>query len=349
MKTKFEKENLIKKFLFGEMSDDERLAFEDDFLLDESLFEEVKVIEDELIEKYVREWMDSAERSKFEEHFLTTNKRREKVQFTKRLLGKVDKERFAESPAIVSTAETTTFWEKLAAFFRTPQFAIGGAFALFLMIAGGIFLFQFTNRGSNEIVQGGTPTPTVSATQTPFQELTPTPETPNTNINVDEITEGNTNLNKFPTPQRQNTNKKPIRKQTPKKVLRKTPKTEKTKPKKTPAPRVNAPSPILALFSGTVRSGGKTSQINLPQNAKSLRLRLNLENVDYKSYVAQITDADGNVLYKSGKLKPRKSRLFLSVPAKKFKRGDYLVNLSGINQQGESESVADFQFRVNRK
>ncbi len=66
---KTENEKLIERFLSGEMPEDERFDFEERFITDADLFEEVKAFEDDLIEKYVRGWMNPAEAAKFEQIF----------------------------------------------------------------------------------------------------------------------------------------------------------------------------------------------------------------------------------------------------------------------------------------
>lgn len=106
---------------------------------------------------------------------------------------------------------------------------------------------------------------------------------------------------------------------------------------------------MLALFAGTIRSEGKTSELNLPKNAQGANLLLNLESQDYQTYRAEIVDADGKVIYRSGKLKARNSKINAFVPSKNLKRGDYMLKLYGFNPTGEEESAADFQFRVNQK
>ena len=62
------------------------------------LFEQIKVIEDELIENYIRGLLNPVEKQKFEANFLTTNKRRERVAFTRSMLEKLIDER--ESVAV---------------------------------------------------------------------------------------------------------------------------------------------------------------------------------------------------------------------------------------------------------
>lgn len=320
---KLENENIIQKFLLGEMAEEERSQFEERFITDAELFEEIKVVEDELIERYVRGRMDPAEGASFEKSFLTTAKRRERVENSRYVIeGLIHRK---DNPAVESISEETnsehSIWEKFTAFFLTPQFAAGLA-ALALALVGWI-VYQNLNRENPEVVQEGN----TNVVETP----TPAPA----NIETNEVNSA--------VPEDMQVNKSiPIKKPTPKVRPTKTP-----SPAKTPVIVKSAPNPVLALFPGTLRSGGKTGQVSLPKGAKNLQLRLNLARSDYKTYVVEIVDADGAAILESGKLKPGKSSISISVPVKKLKRGDYLVKLRGFNGEGASESVADYQFRIN--
>jgi hypothetical protein len=89
--------------------------------------------------------------------------------------------------------------------------------------------------------------------------------------------------------------------------------------------------------------------LKLPKNAPGATLRLNLESADYKIYSIEIVDPDGAPVFKSGGLKPRRKLLDVYVPAAKLAPGDYLVRLSARNAAGETDSVADYSFRVSQK
>ncbi len=302
-------ETEIRRFLLGELEEKERTAFEEKFLADEDFFAQIRVAEDELIESYVRGTL--AEKAKFERNFLTTKKRRERVAFTRAMIGKL-----SEKPQTVE--EKTPFFASLIEFFRQPRIAFGAAFALLFLVSGFWFL---VSRKPVEIVRQITPTPTI---QPITNQTAIVNQTPNVNVAV------NSNL-----PEKRESNKANTTIETPKKV--------EEKPKEIVA------NPVLALFAGVVRSDGKTNELNLPRNSQGANLVLNLEAQDYQTYRAEIVDQNGNIIYRSGKLRARNSKIFAFVPSKNLKRGDYLLKLYGFNSQNEEESAADFQFRVNQK
>jgi len=311
-------ETEIRRFLLGELEEKERLALEEKFLADEDFFVQIRVAEDELIEAYVRGKL--AEKEKFEREFLTTEKRRERVEFTRQMIAKL-----GEKPQTIK--EKISFLASLTEFFGQPKFAFGVTFALLALIFGFWFLVIRKTANEGEIVKQITPTPNiqtnVNQTSTANQNIV---VNSNSNLTV------NANLPEKPETNKTNTN-----------TNTETPKKPKEQPKEI------APNPVLALFAGGVRSDGKTNELNLPKTSKGANLLLNLEAQDYQIYRTEIVDENGNVIYRSGKLRARNSKINTFVPSKNLKRGDYLVKLYGFNSQNEEESVADFQFRVNRK
>ena len=321
-------ESEFRRFLLGEMEENERAEFEGKFILDEEVFENLRVAEDELIEDYVRGTLSAAEKSSFETNFLTTQKRRERVEFTRQMLSKFKKIGVvAEVKKTASVAENPSFFESVLAIFKQPKFALGTAFTILLLIFGGWFLLKNPNQPIDIAQNTPTPTPQIS--------VTPTPKVPE-NKNVENI---NSTVN---------TNNKNVElnNQHPKVESNANKKTENTNQEK---PIQQSSVVTLALFAGGVRGGGKSYELNLPKNSSGANLQLNLESQDYKTYRAEIVDQNGNVVYRSGKLLANKAKVNAFVPAQSLKRGDYIIKLYGKNAKNEDESAADFQFRVNQK
>jgi hypothetical protein len=320
---RFENEEEIRRFLLGAMSADERAAFEARFIAEDSdLFDRIGVVEDELIESYVRETLSPSEKAKFEQSFLNSETRRARVAFKRALFEKISAESLSTAKKTEAAAEKPAVWNSLLNLFKTPRFALGAAFAVLVLGFGfWVFVFRKTENGG-ELVRQATPTPFVAETpQNNNQNAAPL-----TAVNVNSANDAETN--KTPTVvNAENSNK--------------------------PQPKETAPQPAfatLALFSaGTVRSEGKTSELNLTKDTASANFVLNLESSDYKTYRAEIVDADGVVVYRSGRLTARKRAVNAYFPTARLKRGDYLIKLYGLSAAGEEESAADFQFRVNRK
>ena len=320
-------ETEVRRFLLGELSESERTAFEEKFIADANLFEQISVVEDELIESYIRGTLPAAEKEKFEQNFLTTERRRSRVEFTRTMLDKLTEQKeIAVAKKTETAAVNPSVWNSIVNFFKIPQLAFGAALAITLAAFGGWFLLKNSNK--QEIARQATPTPT--ATVETIQPNSNQPVQPNQN------SAANSNL-KTPEAIETNVNNSGRKNETPNKNSD----TQKEKPV--------AVNPVLALFAGTVRSEGKTKTLNLPANANNVLLQLNLESADYKIYLTEIVNADGETVFKNDWLKAKKLTINFSVPAAKLLRGDYIVKLSALNPQNETESVADYTFRVNRK
>ena len=308
------------------MSEDERGAFEAAFVADEGLFDQARAVEDELVEAYVRGTLAPAEREKFERCFLTTARRRGRVEFMREMIGRLAERRgeAEEKTTPVVTEARPSVWGSIVSLFQTPRLAYGAAFALLALIVGGWFLLRSPDRP--EVARQATPTPTTQPTRPNGNEHSQSGENANSHV----ASPPNTNASPTPKPET------PAADQIP----------QPPKPPKRPA---DAAAPVLALFAGGVRGGGKMPELNLPPGAPGVRLQLHLDTQDYQTYRAEVVDPDGKRVFHSGGLKARNSVINLYVPARSLSRGDYLIKLSGLNPQDETESVADYALRVNRQ
>lgn len=318
----------IRRFLLGEMPEAERVAFEERFVAADDFFGQVLVAEDELIESYVRGTLAASEKTKFERGFLTAERRRARVAFTRAMIGKLTEDK--EIAAVKKTgtaAAASSVRDLITNLFKVPSLTFGAVSAILLTVLGGWFLIG--NSSDQEVARQSDPAPTATAEtiQTNSNQFTRSNQTNSADSNL-----------KTPAANRTNAN-----------VSRQknaAPNANANNQKTEPAAAVN---PVLALFAGTVRSGGKTGELNLPVGAKTVSLQLNLESSDYKIYRAEIVNEGGAVVARNNKLRAANSKIDFFVPAAKLARGDYIVKLFALNPQNETESVADYAFRVNRK
>jgi hypothetical protein len=318
---RFDNEKDIRRFLFGEMTADERAAFEEKFIGGETgLFEEIGVVEDELIEAYIRGTLSAGDRQKFEQHFPTTEIRRERIAFTREMLAKLAVEKESVAGKTEPVAARPAVWNSLVDLFKKPRFAFGAGVAVLVSVLGLWLLVFRSPEKENEIVREFPPTPVVS-------------QTPQRNENTQNSAVSNTNSANLP-----ESNKPPSNLNAGNSGKDRPP---ETVPKTTVA--------TITLFAGTVRAEGQMRALDLTKDTKGAHFRLNLESQDYLTYRAALVDADGRVIYRSGKLAARNSKINVFFPTAKLKKGDYFVKLYGFNAAGEEESAADFQFRVTQK
>lgn len=321
-------ETEVRRFLLGEMPEDERTAFEEKFVADEDLFEQTRVVEDELIESYIRKTLSSAEREKFKRNFLSTESRRRRVAFTRTMLDKLaDRKEIAVAKNTEAAEGNPSVWDSIANFFKTPKLVFGAAFAILFLVFS--LWFLVLKSPDNEIARQTTPTPTVQTIQPNQNQSSPSNQNVPVNSNANVTEKNPANKNASPNANREAPNRN-----------------QNTDVRK---PDSIGVAPVLALFAGMNRADGKMPELRLAKNASGANLQLNLESQDYKIYRVEIVDPDGNLIVQNNKLKARNSKINLFVPANKLKKGDYMIKLSALNPQNENESIADYSFRVNRK
>src|SRR5258707_1321711 len=72
---------LIRRYLLGQLSEDELQRLEEKMMADNEFFNTVLVTEDEVIEEYVQGELPEIDRVRFEASFLSTDEGRQKVAY----------------------------------------------------------------------------------------------------------------------------------------------------------------------------------------------------------------------------------------------------------------------------
>jgi hypothetical protein len=104
-------EILMRRYLLGDLPQEERARLEDGYSTDADMFEEMLATENDLIDSYVRGELTEVERRQFEAEFLQSPQRQEKVEFA-RTLNQVSAERMQ-----TVSARGTSHWQELWAAF----------------------------------------------------------------------------------------------------------------------------------------------------------------------------------------------------------------------------------------
>ena len=124
----------IRKYLLAELAEPQRRAFEERLVLDDSIFEELQIVEDELVDAYLLKQLTGSEKAQFETVFLATPERRDKLRFAKVFRHYVDTNQPTTQDFAHSILRTSTFsLQKLPA--RVA------ALALVIIVVGGVWLY----------------------------------------------------------------------------------------------------------------------------------------------------------------------------------------------------------------
>src|SRR5215510_7832466 len=83
-------ENLIRRYLLGELAEADQTALEQELLIDRGKFDQVWAVENELVDSYARGEMSRADRERFEGHYLASPLHRERVAIAESFLTDID-------------------------------------------------------------------------------------------------------------------------------------------------------------------------------------------------------------------------------------------------------------------
>jgi hypothetical protein len=176
MKEDFLNDNLIERYLLGELSDQEQTELEGLLLNNESYRNQITAIEKELIDEYVRGELPPTKLRNFQQHFLVPESRRRQVQFSNAFMKVAERRTVAGVPSL-SLSPHQNAWQSLKSrFVHRPHFALTfSAVALLLVVIGGAFLLMRTSKqpGEEQAQHQATPqvSPSIQKQATP--ELTP--------------------------------------------------------------------------------------------------------------------------------------------------------------------------------
>jgi hypothetical protein len=129
-------ETLIRGYLLGDISKEERARVEDQYFANSDMFEELLAAENDLIDCYVRGELNELDRKKFEKQFLSSPQRHARVEFA-RALNQVSHQ--------TADAKKTFRWGKVWAYrsgrYLISRWALAGV-ALVIVAAGSWLIVQ---------------------------------------------------------------------------------------------------------------------------------------------------------------------------------------------------------------
>jgi hypothetical protein len=100
------------------------------------------------------------------------------------------------------------------------------------------------------------------------------------------------------------------------------------------------------------RGGGELRMVHVPPGFSRLQIRINLGKKEgYKSYSAVIKTFDGREIWRRDQISPRQAnlgRLVLTLPGNIFVNDDYILMLRGQAEAGDVVEIGDYSFRIKR-
>ena len=315
METKSINEELIARYLLGELSEEEQIRLEDLAFSDREFIQEILAVESDLIDEYARGELSDSKRRQFESRFLTSAERRQKVEFA-RAFAKIVPESATERavrPAAVDMP--TSWWESLKSLLTnlTPPVKFAMAAAVLMLGIGLWWLVAETIRLRTEIRELQAEQQTRRRAQEDLERKAATEQSRNEDL-----------ARQVPGDQS----------------------TEKSGSRPTIA--------TLFLPAGIARSAADRPKLLIAQTAETARLQVGLEPGDeFDSFRAELRTLAGREVLSQQNLKARTARgvrsITLSIPASSLKTGEYELTLKGVSGREQTEVLGYYYFDVRKR
>jgi hypothetical protein len=304
----------LREYLLGVLDPDARQELEERLMVDSAFFEELERSESELIDDYLSENLSQNEKEKFGSFFLLAPERQRKLEFARAL-----KRYVASHP--VTEQFRNPWWAKSMAFLRgqNPVLSWSLAAALVLLIAGGTFsTFEISRLRQTLQTESRNTRELLAEAENRNSELTAALQREQRRRNVLEEPTGG-----------------------PKKE---SPGLGSLLPGQT-RPTLFA----IALTPGLLRDIGSSTKTGIPAGTNLVQLDMNLASVGHGRYRAVLQRLGDGEIWTQICPKPSRGRLLhLVIAANVLTPGDYVAKLSGISENGQSEDIGSYYFRIVR-
>ena len=317
---------LLRRYLLGEAAAEEQSTIEQRLLTDQDCFNELLKVEEELIDEYVGGELEDPEKKDFELHFVANPERRDSVEFARTLNRYLSTHTANKDEKSHHREQTRYAWLHLL----TPQWraAAGGVACMVLLLAAASALLWRQTLDLQHQVQ-----------QVEFQRSQSEQHEQELMRQVEQQLAQNGMLTvEF---ERQKDELIKLRRELAWHLSFGRP------------PQVDATVASLILAPGLSRALDQAGTAILSPSTQKLRLNLEIGGASYKRYRAEVQTVEGTVVSTQSDLKPHETghnrTVTIVLPAVTMTRSDYLVMLDGISENGASEKIGMYYFKVVRK
>ena len=327
-------EELIARYLLGDLPEEQQTEIEDRAFRDEGFLQDIRAVESDLIDEYVRQELRDPQRLQFETRFLASAERRRKLEFARALSAVVSEAEVTEKETRPAVRPTPTTWrDSFAALVRilSPAAKFAMAAAVLLIVFGGSWLLVQTYRSRTELAR-------IQAEQQAGR---------NDQQTLEQQIAGERARNNDLAAQLQR--EKEARRQSEALVqeLERVGNERRTQP--------TQPTIIsLALLPGISRGGGVRPKLVLPQSARLVHLQVGIDPEDqYKRFSVELRAQGGKQVWTRDGLAAARTRggraVSLTLPANLLAPGQYEVALKAVTSEGRTADVGYYYFDVLKK
>jgi hypothetical protein len=306
------KDQIIQRYLLGELTESERAALEQEYFNDQSLLERIVEVENDLVDQHARGLLPPQTRERFQNYYLGHPQRMERAKFAEVLRLKLD-----ESAKSEATTAEEPWSARLFALLRGPRpaWAFATALLLFAVLAG--WLLIETGRLRRELARTESERLAREGREREMQQQVANEQSRAAQL-ADEL-ERLRNQQNAAAP--------------------------------SPSPAPSAFATLMLTIAGTRSNDvGPPSVLRIPASTEQVKLQLRLTESNYSRYQIVLQSAGGATILTSKQLAAASQKtVTLFVPAKIFTSGDYILTLRGVSKTGEAEDVSKSLFRVEKQ
>jgi hypothetical protein len=313
-----QRENLIRRYLLGELAEADQAALEQELLSDRGKFDQVWAVENELVDSYVRGEMSGADRERFEGRYLASPLHRERVAIAESFLADIDQ----------GVGETVEVKEKKLAVpwlhgfsLPSPRPVFGVALVMALLLA-----FSLVWSYVEKVRLTGQIAELQKEAQTERSFLKQRER---------ELASRNQEFEKEIADARQRNEQLNAELE------------QLSQGRQATQPTVLS----FLLTPAPVRSEKALPLTTIRLLTGKAQLLMELTNADYTNYQVTLQTVEGREIFRrrTGKFRVGKDRAFAALPIKagELSRGDYILILFGQTSDGRSEEIDRYFFRVS--
>jgi hypothetical protein len=352
METPVINENVVRKYLLGELTNNERERVEECLLVNDEFFNRLTTledaVEDELIDQYVNGELTGRERETLERLFLSSAARREKLHLAKDLNEYASAVAAADAQTLAPVRDhPTRWWHTLLAFRNLSRPLVGVSVVLLIAMVSLTWLFFRTRKLESELRQlraGEQSLPMeVEKLKEQLEQLRARDVELTANLRAAEEHRAGAELETAAAlvrVERRGRETSDITGRTAANV---------------PSSRADASVVALALSMTSVRGGEEApvKVLDLSPGVSRVQLSLNLGNInptDYDGFSVELKRRDETPVRRIDlRSRAGRKRLAVQLPANLLTDGEYVVELNGIFSRGQSEPVGTYLFRVTTR
>lgn len=326
MKQKTKQEDLMTRYLLGDLTEEEQTQIEEQFLADNEYFEQLGAVEDALIDDYAQGALGEYEHRKIESLLLSSSRQAREIDFVKDLIRYVSEnpsEGLKKKDSIKRSGKLLSLPARLR--IRNPgkRFSIAVALSLIAICLSMVIWNIALQRKIGRIEEQR------AALERRGQDL---------QQQIDK---------------QENSREETVRELEVERRKRDQLEQELAALQESRPMISNNDIAILDLKISTFSRGeGELRVVRIHPGISRFRIRIDLDQeAQYKSYGAVIKTFEGRKVWSRDQINPGQTylgRLVLTVPASIFANDDYTLTLRGQTEAGEEVEIVDYSFRIKR-